>query len=80
MDELAEVFRASGAKGAIVCASDATLDELGEDAVAALRTAGAVWVAAAGKKDLGADARVAEGDDILAFLDLAWNATGAPRR
>ncbi len=75
-----EDFSASGCEAAVLCAPDGFCEEHGEEALAALRAAGAapVWIAG---KDTGLDAdeRLFAGMDALAFLGRAQEALGVGR-
>ncbi|RMG12939.1 MAG: hypothetical protein D6731_12990 [Planctomycetota bacterium] len=73
----AAAFAAIGLRAAVVCASDAFLDEALPAVVKALREAGAKRVVVAAPPrpslaDAGADAFVHRGSDALAFLRSLW--------
>lgn len=85
---LVEAFRASGARLACLCGSDATYAERAVEAARALKEAGAVTVYLAGRpgedeaaqRAAGVDAYLAAGLDLVAFLDDAQARLGLGRR
>lgn len=69
VEALLASWRGAGSPPVVVVASgDAVYEDWGRDAVTALRDAGASHVVTAGRLDLGGDARVALGDDVLTLL------------
>jgi methylmalonyl-CoA mutase len=81
---MAEAFRASGARAACICSSDALYAEHGEAAAAALKTAGAGYVVLAGRpgdreeayRSAGVDAFVYAGCDAVAALTAVYDQIG----
>jgi methylmalonyl-CoA mutase len=79
VEALAEAFRASGARAACICSSDALYTEYGEVAAAALKGAGARYVVLAGRpgdrheayQSAGVDGFVYLGCDAVAALTAA---------
>lgn len=79
-DALAEAFKASGAKLAVLCSSDKKYEAEAEAAARALKAAGCTWLALAGAPGDKADAYAAAGvddyirmgGDLLATLKGAW--------
>jgi len=79
---LAEAFRASGAKLAVLCSSDRRYGEQAEEMARALKAAGCAWLALAGNPGeardayaaAGIDDFLAMGGDLLATLRGAWAA------
>ena len=79
---LAEAFKASGAKLAVICSSDRRYEADAEASAQALKAAGCAWLALAGapgdKADAygaaGVDDYVRMGGDLLATLKAAWKA------
>lgn len=75
-EEAAEAFKASGAKAACICSSDATYAEFGAPTAVKLKETGAVRVLLAGRpgelettlKAAGVDTFVFAGQDMLALL------------
>ena len=84
---LADSFAASGARVACICSSDAIYATCAEDAAAALKAAGALWVVLAGRpgerreayQRAGVDAFVYAGGDALAALTAVLDQIGASR-
>ena len=84
---LAAAFTASGARAACICSSDAFYGSYAADAAAALKAAGAEWVALAGRpgdhreafEKAGVDAFAYAGGDALAVLTAAAEKIGAAR-
>lgn len=84
---LAAAFTASGARAACICSSDAFYGSYAAGAAAALKGAGAVWVALAGRpgerreeyEAAGVDAFAYAGGDALAVLTTAAEKIGAAR-
>lgn len=83
-DALAEAFKASGAKLAVLCSSDKRYEADAEAAARALKAAGCSWLALAGAPGDKADAYTAAGiddfvrmgGDLLATLKGAWTKLG----
>jgi methylmalonyl-CoA mutase len=80
-DELAAAFTASGAAVGCLCSSDRVYAEQAGPVVAALRAAGARQVWLAGRPELvgelGVDAAVYQGCDVLASLQALYELEGA---
>lgn len=83
-DALADAFKASGAKLAVLCSSDKRYEADAEAAARALKAAGCTWLALAGAPGENADAYTAAGiddfvrmgGDLLATLKGAWAKLG----
>jgi methylmalonyl-CoA mutase len=79
LEALAGAFRASGARAACICSSDALYAEFAEQAAAALKAAGAGYVVLAGRpgdrrdayRSAGVDGFVYAGCDAVAALNAA---------
>ena len=88
MAALVATFRASGARLACLCGSDATYAERAVEAARALKAAGAVTVYLAGTpgedepalRAAGIDASLAAGMDLVAFLEDTLDRLGIGRR
>lgn len=79
-DEVAEKFKASGAKIAVVCGSDSSYADLAVPTVEALRAAGAERVLLAGKKsDAQVDGHVYLGCPALEILNNTFDFLGVER-
>jgi methylmalonyl-CoA mutase len=84
---LADSFAASGARVACICSSDALYAACAQDAAAALKAAGALWVVLAGRpgdrraayQQAGVDAFVYAGCDALTALTTVLDQIGAAR-
>ncbi len=87
LDEMIAAFKASGAKAAVICSSDAIYAEQAVDAARALKAAGAAPLFLAGKPvdaeakaayvAAGVDTFVHVGVDVVATLSAALDALGA---
>lgn len=80
-DELADAFRASGARTAVLCSSDALYATDGEAAATALTAAGATRIWLAGKKGTlpNVDDHVFSGCDAVAVLTTTLDDLGVAR-
>jgi methylmalonyl-CoA mutase len=82
---LADAFRQSGTKLAVLCSSDRRYGEQAEEMAKALKSAGCTWLALAGNpgdareafEAAGVDDFIAMGSDLLASLKQAWAALDA---
>jgi methylmalonyl-CoA mutase len=74
-DDVAATFARAGTPVAVLCSTDALYAERAEEAVAALRAAGARYVLLAGKAELpGIDGHLSAGGDALAVIDAVYGA------
>ena len=84
--EVVAAFRASGATAACLCANDKAYAEQGTEVAAALKEAGATWLALAGPpgdrepayRQAGVDAFLFSGCDAVDLLGRTLDALGAP--
>lgn len=83
-DDLASAFKASGAKVAVICGSDAGYESLAEDAARSLRAAGAQKVLLAGRpgenetgfREAGVDGFIYAGQDAVEVLGSLLHTLG----